>query len=297
MGSAVLLLFVCASLLATTSTAIRPCDPADHHHQRQHNDHRHGEERVHGSLLDGDDSGDEEPGLVVKRAVVPENPKGSTTTTTADTATTTTPVSFTPSPMIDIEARHDFPQHTQLGVTLIDIAELLEDPNSVVYQNVKSLLDDYAPHSSPSPSPPFEYHRDDYNGTKLRIMIQNPELPIRRGTMVDLTPHILARQMHRAMISRGGSVRRWVSVCYRFEPKFVPTEYNHHLRDSEYEKLMYLFQRDNVDVGRGRRQSYMDVLMQELLELNRRHVSLCLEDEHVNHEFAHNSKCINFEAV
>lgn len=206
-----------------------------------------------------------------------------------------TTVSYNPL----IEERHDFPQHSPLGeVTLVEIAELLEDPNSVVYQNVKSLLDNYAPHL---PAAPFEYsyRRDENannNGTKLRIMIQNPQLPVRNGMMVDLTPHILARQMHRAMISRGGSIRRQVSVCYRFEPKFVQTEYSH-LRDSEYERLMYLFQRDNVDIGRGRRQSYMDVLIQELLELNQRHVSLCLEDEHVNHEFAHNSKCINFEAV
>lgn len=207
-----------------------------------------------------------------------------------------TTVSYSPSEII--EARHDFPQHTPLNdVALVDIAELLEDPNSVVYQNFKSLLDNYAtPHLSGPIQYPSSMYRDDFNGTRLRIMIQNPQLPVRHGTMVDLTPHILARQMHRAMISRGGSVRRRVSVCYRFEPKFVHTEYKH-LRDSEYESLMYLFQRDNVDIGRGRRQSFMDVLMQELLELNKRHVSLCLEDEHVNHEFAHNSKCINFEAV
>lgn len=231
------------------------------------------------------------------------------------TATTTNQtVSYTPSPMI--EGRHDFPQHTPLNgndddVTLVEIVELLEDPNSVLYQNVKSLLDNYALSSPPSSSSsPLLYDQPyriiDYtNGTKLRVMIQNPELPVRRGMLVDLTPHLLARQMHRAMISRGGSVRRHVSVCYRFEPKFVHIEnhylhqpqHRHHLRDPEYEKLMYLFQRDNIDVGQGRRQSYMDVLMQELLQLNRRHVSLCLEDEHVNHEFAHNSKCINFEAV
>lgn len=223
-------------------------------------------------------------------------------------ATTITTTTTTPNPTSvsypTIELRHDFPQHEPLNgdtVTLVDIAELLEDPNSVVYQNMKSLLDCHALFSSQQQQslPPLENaaQRDDFNGTRLRIMIQNPQLPVHHGMMVDLTPHILARQMHRAMISRGGSVRRKVSVCYRFEPKFVPTDYKHLRGDPEYERLMYLFQRDNVDIGRGRRQSYMDALMQELLELNRRHVSLCLEDEHVNHEFAHNSKCINFEAV
>lgn len=143
--------------------------------------------------------------------------------------------------------------------------------------------------------------RDLLKNSVVSTKIKDPAAPYRKGNVITVNPMTLAQRL-RSIVDKTPSMKRMVSVCYHNDPD--PFYEKHPLAPNDGPEIQAVFNgsMDALHRPNGEepnspfnldKPNYVNALLLEIKSLNKKFVSICLENEIPDNDYTYPTQCIN----
>lgn len=143
--------------------------------------------------------------------------------------------------------------------------------------------------------------RDLLKNSVVSTKIKDPAAPYRKGNVITVNPMTLAQRL-RSIVDKTPSMKRMVSVCYHNDPD--PFYEKHPLAPNDGPEIQAVFNGTMDALHRPNEEepnspfnldkpNYVNALLLEIKSLNKKFVSICLENETPDNDYTYPTQCIN----